>query len=678
MDIKDIIKSSGVYSLDLFTEGEIFSLQNRIYMQTDKKGNSVPYVKCIIREKEIKLTPEEVVRQLYAAKLMDYYGYPKNRLAFEYPISFGRETKRADIVIKDQDDVTVPYIIVEVKKPKAKDGREQLKSYTLATGATMAVWTNGSAITYHQRKNPNFFEDIPNIPKASQTLADLLNRPYKMEDLIREDKLTATGKSLKDLILEMEDEVLANAGVDVFEEVFKLIFAKLYDEQIGATEADYDLEFRNSGQSDIQLKAKIEKLFKKACKEWPGVFDENTTIALTPPHLSLCVASLEGVKLFNSNLDVVDEAFEYLMSKSSKGEKGQYFTPRYVIDMCVRMLNPKADEKMIDTAAGSSGFPVHTIFHVWKQMQLADNKPVNHLFTATPKGHKEKEYVKENVFAIDFDEKAVRVARTLNLIAGDGHTNVLHLNTLDFARWVITTKEDKWIDTYNEGFKRLKKLGDPDYSHFNFDIVMANPPFAGEVKEGQILSRYELGLLDGKQQKGVSRDILFIERNINFLKPGGRMAIVLPQGRFNNDSDKKIREYIAEHCRILAVIGLHGNTFKPHTGTKTSVLLVQKWDDVLCPKKEDYNIFFATQQLQGKNTSGDKLYWSDDKSGTTTDPKDALCDKYGHPIVYHDLFATYDYNWSEEEHTNKLEQLTPEGIAEAFAEFARKEHLSFF
>ena len=675
--IKDIIKSSE-YSLDLFTEEEIFSLQDKIYTQTDKKGNNFPAVKCLIREKEIKLTPEEVVRQLYAAKLMDYYGYSKNRLSFEYVINFGRERKRADIVVKDRDDVTVPYIIVEVKKPKAKDGREQLRSYTLATGATMAVWTNGSAITYHQRKNPNFFEDIPNIPKESQTLADLLNQPYKMVDLIREDKLTASGKSLKDLVLEMEDEVLANAGVDVFEEVFKLIFAKLYDEQIGATDDDYNLEFRNSGQSDVQLKDKIERLFKKACDKWPGVFDENTTIALTPPHLSLCVASLEGVKLFNSNLDVVDEAFEYLMSKSSKGEKGQYFTPRYVIDMCVKMLNPKADEKMIDTAAGSSGFPVHTIFHVWKQMQLADNKPVSHLFTAIPKGHKETEYVTNNVFAIDFDEKAVRVARTLNLIAGDGHTNVLHLNTLDFARWAITTKEDKWIDTYHEGFKRLKKMGNPDYSRFNFDIVMANPPFAGEIKEGQILSRYELGMPDGKQQKSVSRDILFIERNLNFLKPGGRMAIVLPQGRFNNDSDKRIREFIAERCRILAVIGLHGNTFKPHTGTKTSVLLVQKWDDQLCPKVEDYNIFFATQQLQGKNNSGDKLYWDEDKSGTTTDPKLALRDKYGHPIVYHDLFATANYNWSEEAYTNEQEQLTPDGIAEAFAEFAKKERLSFF
>lgn len=679
MKLTEILKGSE-YSLGLFKQQYINDLEKSITTKRNKKGVEDAYISCIIRKKEIKLTPEEIVRQLYTRTLINDYSYPENRIVFEFPVYFGREAKRADIVIRDKNDYNVAYIIVEVKKPKAKDGREQLKSYTHSTGASMAVWTNGSMITYHQRKNPNYFEDIPDVPKDNQTLEDILKRPFTMRDLIREDKLTQTGKSLKDLITEMEDEVLASAGVDVFEEVFKLIFTKLYDEQIGATNESYNLEFRNSGQSDTQLKQKIEKLFKKACDKWEGVFDDDARINLTPPHLSICVSSLEGVKLFNSNLDVVDEAFEYLMTKSSKGEKGQYFTPRYVIDMCVKMLNPKADEPMIDTAAGSSGFPVHTIFHVWKNMQLEKNKPVSHLFTATPKGHEETDYVINNVFAIDFDEKAVRVARTLNLIAGDGQTNVMHLNTLDYSRWDTVTKEESWNDTYNTGFKRLKKLrSGSDFSGFDFILLMANPPFAGDIKEGQILNRYELGFdKNGKTKKAVGRDILFIERNIKFLKPGGRMAIVLPQGRFNNSSDKDIREYIAEHCRILGVVGLHGNTFKPHTGTKTSVLFLQKWDDKLCPRTDDYNIFFATQQKEGKNNSGDKIYWTMDKSGTTTDPKLALVDKYGHPIVYHDLFASIDYNWNDEKQKNEIEQLTSDGIAEAFIEFAQKEQLSFF
>lgn len=198
-------------------------------------------------------------------------------------------------------------------------------------------------------------------------------------------------------------------------------------------------------------------------------------------------------------------------------------------------------------------------------------------------------------------------------------SNVLHLNTLDYSRWNEITKQEDWNDTYNEGFKKLKKLqpkGSNDYSQFQFDLVMANPPFAGDIKENTIISRYELGKNSaGKWQNKVGRDILFIERNLNFLKPGGRMAIVLPQGRFNNSSDKAIREYIAERCRILAVVGLHGNVFKPHTGTKTSVLFVQKWDDELCPKKEDYPIFFATMQKPSKDNSGDKKYLVDPETG---------------------------------------------------------------
>ena len=144
------------------------------------------------------------------------------------------------------------------------------------------------------------------------------------------------------------------------------------------------------------------------------------------------------------------------------------------------------------------------------------------------------------------------------------------------------------------------------------------------------------------------------------------MAIVLPQGRFNNSSDKAIREYIAERCRILAVVGLHGNVFKPHTGTKTSVLFVQKWDNELCPKKEDYPIFFATMQKPSKDNSGDKIYLEDPDTG-----ENAL-DEHGHLIVDHDL-----YQLSYKKQDGTVVTLEP-GIAEAFAEFAKKEGLSFF
>lgn len=657
--ISKIVADSN-YKIEQFNQTEIDSVENLITTKTDKKGNDVYYVKCQIRDKDIKLTDEELVRQLYINKLINEYNYPKEKMEVEYSVSFGREKKRADIVIFDKLATTSPYIIVELKKPKLKDGKEQLKSYCNATGAPIGVWTNGGQISFYHRKDPNFFEDLPNIPTFNEKLSDILSERWTIDDLISKDKLLTEKKSLKDLILEMEDEVLANAGVDVFEEVFKLIFTKLYDEMESGRNQVRHLEFRNYGDTETELKDKIQKLFDKAKNKWDGVFSQDAKILLSPSHLSVCVSSLQDVKLFNSNLDVVDDAFEYLMSKSSKGEKGQYFTPRYVIDMCVKMLNPKADETMIDPASGSCGFPVHTIFYVWKQILKEKGIEQSHLFTSQEKPAECTDYVNDNVFAIDFDEKAVRVARTLNLIAGDGQTNVLHLNTLDYERWEDTTKTEDWTDTYNEGWKKFKKLRtikNSNYS-FEFDILMANPPFAGDIKESRIIAKYELGKnAKGKYQSNVGRDILFIERNLNFLKPGGRMAILLPQGRFNNSSDKYIRDFITERCRILAVVGLHGNVFKPHTGTKTSVLFVQKWDDELCPKKEDYPIFFATMQEPSKDNSGDKIFVKD-KDGLP------ILDTHGHLIVKHDLY--------------NHDGMTEDGIAEAFAEFAKKEHLSFF
>lgn len=262
-------------------------------------------------------------------------------------------------------------------------------------------------------------------------------------------------------------------------------------------------------------------------------------------------------------------------------------------------------------------------------------------------------------------------------------------------RWIGNAGDEKtrddedWLDVYNEGWKKLKRLRTDKNSNqdFEFDILMANPPFAGDIKESRILAKYELGKKpNGKYQTKVGRDILFIERNLDFLKPGGRMAIVLPQGRFNNSSDKHIREFIADRCRILAVVGLHGNVFKPHTGTKTSVLFIQKWDDKLCPKVDDYPIFFATMQEPSKDNSGEKIFVrkkdfprkaknsdvSDDAvaepidryEAVPTDLEDYLLDTHGHLIVKHDLF--------------NHDGLTKDGIVEAFAEFAKKEKLSFF
>jgi type I restriction enzyme M protein len=667
MTLSDILKDfSDPRSLGLFTDKEKAAVESTL---TEKSGK--PYIMCRVRGKELLAKPEEIVRQLWLHRLEHHYKYPLSRLAVEYPITFGRDSsKRADIIVFDADRPTVPYLIVEVKQPTAKGGKDQLKSYTHATGAPLAMWSDGTSVVVWHRKNPNYFVIIPELPTATQTIEDIAGQPWTIDTLIEKEKQREAegtkARSLRQLIEDLEDEVLANAGVDVFEEVFKLIFTKLYDELAchRKWKGQKYLRFRNQNTA-AQLKVAIQGLFDEAKEKWGGVFPPDDRIKLTPDHLQVCIGSLEEWKLFNSNLDVVDDAFEYLVNKSSKGEKGQFFTARWVIDMSVKMLNPQEHEAMIDTACGSAGFPVHTIFHVWKTILKDEGLSISNLFTMEEKPQRCIEYAREKVFGIDFDEKSVRVARCLNLIAGDGETNILHLNALDWKKWDETIKQEDWQDTYHEGWKKFRKFQavKTDYRAFQFDVLMANPPFAGDLKQPDMVSLYELGHKEnGKPEDKVSRDLLFIERNLDFLRPGGRMAVVLPQGRFNNASDARVREFIAARCRILAVVGLDPNTFKPHTGTKTSVLFVQRWNDnpkagPLCPRVKDYNIFFATQRKESKDSSGDKII-ALAKDGAP------LRDSHGHWVVRHDLF--------------NHDSLTQDGIAEAFAEFAAKERLSFF
>jgi type I restriction enzyme M protein len=626
------------YALTVFTDAELTSLELQ-----EKRGRL--YLTCLISGKERLARPEEIIRQLFLYRLIHEYGYPIDRIALEKPVQFGSSVhqKAADIVISDRDDPLAAYIIVEVKKPTRHDGVEQLKSYCNAEGSPIGVWTNGGEVAVLHREEPNFFRSLSDMPRADQRLSDLFAEQWTLDDLTRENKLVKERTTLKDLILDMENLVLANAGVDAFEEVFKLVYAKLYDEW-NASRGDKFLQFRVGGASPQDFYETIDRLFRQAMKRWPGVFVEGERIDLTPAHLVTCGSLLQDVKLFNSNLQVIDEAFEYLATKVGKGEKGQFFTPRHVIDMCVRMLDPTIDEYVIDTAAGSCGFTVHTIFHVWGEQ-----------FTARGPEPWQSEYAAEHVYGMDFDVRSTKIAQALNLIAGDGRTNVYRANTLDPRSWTeeVRVGLKRRLHRFTKDAAR-DRWNRENYRFFDFDVLLTNPPFAGDIRDSRMLHQFDVARKPtGKFHDRMGRDVLFLERNLEFLRPGGRMAIVLPQGRLNNSSDAGLRAFLFERARILGVVGLDANTFKPHTGTKTSVLFLQKWNTdpdagPLCPPKEDYPIFFATSHQSGKDSSGDYVF----KVGIDGEP---LLDSHGHRTVEHDL----------------------EDIASAFREFARDERLSF-
>lgn len=610
MNLNDILKQE-IIDLKLFKQSYIDILNQSIISKGDKA-----FLKCLVRQKDIqiysssKTNPEEIIRQLYLLKLHHEYKYSYENMLLEVDVVMGSSSKKADIIIydsptkKDKENIV---LIVEIKKPKEdmSKGIGQIESYISALPTRLGVWTDGNEenVRYRNPDNKDKFERFKRIPKSNESIASVLETYLKKSDLLNIVDLYRT-------VYMLEQRILANDGVNAFDELFKLIFAKLYDEQ--SKKLNDELDFQVKIGQNIELT--IENLFNKAKTKWSDVFKAKDEIELSKETLIAVVSELQEYKLFETDFEILDAAFEHMISGDSKGEKGQYFTPRPVIDVMVKMMNPQDDEKVLDPSAGSAGFLLHTFQYVLNNEIIDDRDRYR--------------YAVNNLFAIDFDPRTVKIAKALMVIAGDGSTNATHVNSLDMRVW---DKDNK--AKYDNAIASK-------YPNGGFNIIMTNPPFAGDIASSSgYLGYYDLAR-DSKQKTKSSekRDLLFIERDLKLLKSGGRMAIVLPQGRFNNSSDREIREYIASQCRILGVIGLHGNSFKPYTGTKTSILIVQKWDKDLCPKRDDYPIFFATNTKPVKDNSGNYI-------GRTTK----------------DTIAKTDLN----------------DIAEAFLEFAKKENLSF-
>ena len=526
-----------------------------------------------------KSNPEEIVRQLWVWKLINYYGYDPEQIRCEIPVQFGSEvpTKYADIAVYRKTDLETVKILFEVKKPKRKDGIEQLKSYLGAKGNPIGVWSNGADKLILYKPQNKDFDTLSEVPKVKEEANNVLEIKRTLANL-------RTQFNFKKIVQDLEELVLADSGVDEFNEIFKLIYAKIYDEKVAAEDRrrKQEVEFKKYADPELTYEA-INNLYHKACEKWPGVFEE-PNIKLRKDHLQICIGPIEGIRLLGSNLRIMDDAFEYLMPTEAKKKKGQFFTPRHVIEMCVRMLNPKDYEYVIDPACGSAGF----LLHAMEWAMPAETTDEQEL--------RKSRYAAKYLWGIDFEARAAKTSRALMLIAGDGHTNIFgpDVSSIDPKTWYNTMSgrllmtELRKTSLLVNPVPETELLIDEDkawdyFEHMKFDLVLANPPFAGELKDKKMLQHYELAkpaLRRAKdKQPKEERDVIFIERIINILRPGGRAAIVLPQGKFNNSSLAFIREFILHKARLLAVVGLHGNTFKPHTGTKTSVLFIQKYTE---------------------------------------------------------------------------------------------------
>jgi len=586
--IQKIFSSPDIkHGTSLFSSDELKAVEDLI---TEKDGKY--FIKCQIKDKLKAAKPEEIVRQLWIRRLFQEYSYPKERIDIERIVYFGsRDSGLADIVVL-HEDLTHPYIIFEVKRPKRTDGLEQLKSYCNAEGAPIGVWSNGNEMIRLHREEPNLFTEIPRIPLISETLKDIMTERWTLKWLEDHDELRQGKTTLKKIILDLEELVLGNAGVKAFDEIFKLIYAKLYDEWKGINDLNYRLEFYTGDRSPEQVKRAVTNLLDGARRTWSGVFETTDRIELMDTHLKVCVSFLEKIKLFNSNLRIIDEAFEYLIPDVAKKKEGQFFTPRPVEDMVAKMLNPKPSEFLIDPACGSAGFLLHSVMWLAGGVITGKELPIP-----------AKNFAQNNIYGIDFAKEAVKIAKAINLIVGDGKSHIYggtpRGNSLNPLIWDDETKAGlrPRLLRFSTDVEK-DRTNQNKFLYFDFDVLMTNPPFAGTVKERDVLRLYRLAEKNGRYVNKTGRHILFLERSLQFIRPGGRMAIVLPQGLLNNTNTEYIRRLMMEEARILAVVGLHGNTFKPHTGTKTSVLFLQKYTD-----KEKMAIQETKAELEAEWTS---------------------------------------------------------------------------
>lgn len=354
----------------------------------------------------------------------------------------------------------------------------------------------------------------------------------------------------------LEEVLLANSGENEFEEIFKFITLKLWEES-RHTALVYSLNAANLTLRRIDT-------------EWKEVLLE-THFNVTEEQFAVCATIINAFDFYKDGYEGIDGIFEFIISAEKKGSKGQYFTPRYIVDFCIRILNPQANENILDPAAGSGAFLYHA--------------------------HNHNSISGDHLWAFDFDNTAVRVARLLMYVADIDSVHIHKANSLikSSAQEHLIATGIAELSTTIEDVLRIEKYKGA------FDVIATNPPFGGEIIEQDIIDSYVI--TQGK--KRAERDVLFVERCIELLKPGGRMAIVLPDNIFGGTENEMLRKWIYENCRIVGVVGIPRNAFMPHTAVKTSILFIKKRE---VPRHQNENIFFAISEKPGKDSRGKVIY----------------------------------------------------------------------
>lgn len=557
-----------------------------------KEGYLIDY----ISGKKVKDTPEErEAVQVFSKVLVEDYGYPKEHIQTrpqwrvkvrpsdkkkEYPVDiavFGNSTKTDDNI----------ELIIECKKKDRKDGRSQLEDYLRFSKARLGVWFNGDQRLYllkTEKDGKILFSETPNIPKFGQRIEDI--GKFKRKDL-------KPATNLKSVFRAIRNYLAANAVGITRDEVFaqqliNLIFCKIYDERFTKRE---DIVTSRAGvdENSSDVKSRIVSLFEKVKTQYNDVIEVADSILLDENSLTYVVGELQNYCLIECERDAVAEAFEIFIGPSLKGGQGQFFTPRNVVKMVIDMVDPKADDRIIDPACGSGGFLVEALRHVWNRVEekgKAYGWPESEIFA-------EKQRVAiRNFRGIDKDNFLSKVAKAYMAILGDGRGGVYCENSLE--------SPEHWSNDART-----------DITFGSFDVVFTNPPFGKKlaIESEEILKLYDLGHTwtqdsDSKFIKGDLQDkqppqLLFIERCLELLKPNGKLGIVLLESIFGMPKYRYIVDYITRNAKILSIVTLPEDLFQPHTHAKTCVVICEK-----SVATEPYDIFMCDVKWCGHDSRG--------------------------------------------------------------------------
>lgn len=549
--------------------------------------------------------PEEKVRQEYEKILHEDYEYAYEQMDIEVYIQRGEKNssknkERADIVIykttnKNKREQNADILgIVETKKPTRKEGIKQLMSYMSASSAYWGVWTNGEEIEYvyrHPQTGEIRRDYVYQIPKKGETFEDI-GKVSK--------KNLQPANNLKAVFRRLLNTLYTNTNISRREklgnEMIRLIFCKVWDEKYYPDELP---KFRvGFEEKPHEVVKRVRQLFEEVKKELvdDGVFDANDEIKLDDKSVAYVVGELEQYSLLKTHKDVVGDAFEVFAESKLVGEKGEFFTPREIVKTAVQIVNPQAGQTIIDPACGSGGFLIYALEHIWASME--NDKRYKGL-SEVDMSHKKTEIAAKTFFGIDKEMDLVKIAKAYMAIIGDGRSGIAQQNTLHTAEDFEGQARQLFVDDEENEFKQ-------------FDVVLSNPPFGNKIKVLKEDSKhFELGHVwkkeDDKfvmtnQSRETEPQVLFIERCLQLLKDGGKLAIIIPETYFHAPKVKYVLDYMKKGNNFIALIDLAHNTFRPYNNAKTVLLILEKGR----PQQE--NILMAVTEEIGHDHLGNPIF----------------------------------------------------------------------